>query len=260
MLKKVYIEITNSCNLNCPFCIKTTEAKRFLSFDEFKIILGKLKGFTKYLYFHILGEPFMHPLINEFIDYASKEGFFVNITTNGYLLSCLKTSNVRQINISLQSIMEKTDLNNYMLELFKVTDNLPNTIISYRMWINNPLKDDILKLINKHYHASAADFNNVKLKDRVFLSSFHEFIWPDLNNDYYCEKGSCYALKDHIGILSNGKVVPCCLDTKGDIDLGNIFEDDIKDILNGERAQKMLKGFQNKQKCEELCKHCSFLD
>ena len=86
-----------------------------------------------------------------------------------------------------------------------------------------------------------------------------EFIWPDLNNNYYNEVGTCYALRDHLGILVDGTVVPCCLDSKGIINLGNIFEENIEDIQNSERYKKMLQGFRNNKKCEELCKHCKFM-
>ena len=105
--KKVYIEITNNCNLNCSFCIHNKRTPKFMSMDEFKIILSKLKGYTKYLYFHILGEPLLHPYINEFINEASKD-FYVNITTNGYLIKNIKDNkNIRQINISLHSNQNK---------------------------------------------------------------------------------------------------------------------------------------------------------
>ena len=122
---------------------------------------------------------------------------------------------------------------------------------------------EILKILNKHYNTNVKleDIdNNITLKENIFISQFHEFIWPDLDNDYYSEEGTCYALRDHIGILVDGTVVPCCLDTKGDINLGNIFRDDIGDILNSERVLKMKENFGNHKKCEELCRHCSFIN
>ncbi|HIS11510.1 MAG TPA: radical SAM protein, partial [Candidatus Onthocola stercoravium] len=69
-MKKVYVEITNNCNLDCSFCIKNTRKSMFMSEDNFEVILNKLKNTTSYLYFHVMGEPLLHPLINEFIDIA----------------------------------------------------------------------------------------------------------------------------------------------------------------------------------------------
>ena len=86
------------------------------------------------------------------------------------------------------------------------------------------------------------------------------FIWPDLNNNYYNDKGKCYGLITHFGILVDGTIIPCCLDSKGIINLGNIFNDDINSILNSNRCKNMVDNFRNDKKCEELCKHCKFLD
>ena len=78
-------------------------------------------------------------------------------------------------------------------------------------------------------------------------------------NDFYNEEGTCYALKDHIGILVDGTIVPCCLDVNGIIKLGNILNDDLSSVINTNRYKKMLIGFNNNKKCEDLCKKCNFL-
>ena len=104
--------------------------------------------------------------------------------------------------------------------------------------------------------------NNTKIKivPNLIIDTFHEFIWPDLNNYYYNEIGTCYALIDHIGILVDGTVVPCCLDSRGVINLGNIYEYSLDSILNNERVNLMIDNFKNNRKCEELCKHCKFIE
>lgn len=266
MLKKVYIELTNSCNLQCGFCIQNKRDKKFMVEGDFCKILDKLKGHTKYLYFHILGEPLLHPQIRTFIKMAHESGFFVNITTNGYLISKIHgVSNLRQLNISLHSYDERyhISLDDYLQSIFTVVDALPNTYISYRLWVKNQYTEKILDILNEHYHTSikASDIEgNVTLSPTVFINSFHEFIWPDLENECYVVKGSCYALRDHIGILVDGTIVPCCLDSKGDIALGNIFESSIDSVLQSNRALKMRDGFRRREKCEELCRHCSFID
>lgn len=265
MFKKVYIEITNNCNLACPFCIKNKRKKEYMTFNEFKIILNKLNGYTKYLYLHVLGEPLTHPNINEFINYASSK-YKINITTNGYLIENIKNNkNIRQLNISLQSYNElyNITLEDYMNKIFDVVDVLKKyTYISYRIWVKNKYTKDIINMINQKYNSNL-EINNLKnnttITNNIFISTNQEFIWPDLNNDYYDEIGKCYALKDHIGILVDGKVVPCCLDSIGNIELGNIYKDDLKVIINSDRYKNMLNGFKNNKKIEELCKHCKYL-
>ena len=264
MYKKIYLEITNNCNLSCDFCIKNKRVNKFMTFDEFKNILSKLDNHTKYLYFHVLGEPLLHPNINEFIDYASNN-YKINITTNGYLIDRIKNNkNIRQLNISLHSFNDKykTSLEDYMNKIFEVVDILKEyTYISYRFWLKDKNTNKILDMINKKYNVKL-DINNIKnnstISKNIFISINEEFIWPDLNNNYYEENGTCYALRDHIGILVDGTIIPCCLDSKGIIDLGNIFKDNINDIINSKKYQNMLNGFKCNKKTEELCKKCKY--
>lgn len=264
-LKKIYIEITNYCNLNCSFCIKNDRKLESISIDKFNLLLDKLEDYTDYLYFHVLGEPLMHKNINELINIAS-ERFKINITTNGYLIDKIKDNkNIRQINISLHSFNDKYNINikDYLNNVFESIDKLVsnNTYISLRLWVKNKYNNYIIDYINEKYNLNIPyDIENYKINDYIFINNFHEFIWPDLNNNYYSEIGTCYALKDHIGILVDGTVIPCCLDTKGIINLGNIYDTDLNNILNSNKVKEMLEGFKCNKKNEELCKHCKFID
>lgn len=265
MYKKIYLEITNNCNLNCDFCIKNKRKKEYMKKSDFINILNKIKNHTNYLYFHLLGEPLMHPKINEFIDIASKD-FKINITSNGYLIDRIKNNkNIRQLNISLHSYNDKYNisLDEYMNNIFNTIDILKKyTYISLRFWVRNKYSNEILKMINNRYNVSI-DLNNIKgnikIEDNIFISKSKYFIWPSLDNDYYSEDGKCYALKDHIGILVDGTVVPCCLDSLGIIPLGNILKEELDVIIEKQRYKDMLDNFKNNKKYEELCKRCKFL-
>lgn len=264
-LKKIYLEVTNACNLNCSFCIKNSRGIKYLSKNEFNNILDKLEPYTDYLYFHVLGEPLMHPFINEMIDIASKR-FNVMITTNGYLIDRIfDNGNIKQVNISIHSYDKryKVSLDDYMNNIFRVVDNLikNNTYVSLRLWVKNEYQKEMVRLINEYYDCDIdLSLNSFKIRDYLYVKQFREFIWPDINNDYYSDCGSCYGTRDHLGILSDGTIVPCCLDTKGIINLGNINTDNIMDVLSSDRVIRMSDGFKNHKKCEELCKHCSFLE
>lgn len=263
--KKIYLEITNQCNLQCPFCIQNKREPKYLSEDEFKTILLKIENYTDYLYFHIMGEPLLHPKIKEFIQIASSK-FYINITTNGYLINRIENiSQIRQLNISLHSYTDNYHISvkEYMQNIFKVidSDSFKNTYISLRFWVKNKYHFEMLKEINSHYHLNLDEsINNYTINNHIFINNFHEFIWPDLNNQYYDSKGTCYALKEHIGILSNGNIIPCCLDSAGVINLGNIYVDSLEDILNSKRVLSMIDGFKCYEKKEELCKHCRFIE
>ena len=68
MIDRCYIEITNTCNLNCHFCPKHTREKRQLTAEEFNQLTDKLKGKVCFLYFHLMGEPLLHPLATVYHD------------------------------------------------------------------------------------------------------------------------------------------------------------------------------------------------
>lgn len=264
MFKKIYIEITNICNLNCNFCLKTSREKKSLSMDEFKYILGELKPYTKYLYFHVLGEPLLHQNINEFIDEASNN-FFVNITTNGYLIKNIKSKNLRQVNISLHSFDEQygKNLESYLNDIYTFANNFKkSTYINYRLWVKNKNFDEIINFLQLKYNCTINCFHaNFKLDENIFLSFEDEFTWPENNlsdKKDYC--GFCHALTDHVAILSNGTVVPCCLDGSGIIDLGNIFEEGFDEIVNGKKYVEMKNNLHNGIRNNLLCKKCNFMN
>ena len=265
-LKKIYLEITNGCNLNCDFCIKNQRKLTNISYEDYQMIIDKIKRKTKELYLHVLGEPLMHKDINKFIDYAKDNDLIVNITTNGYLIKVIKDNhNLGRLNISLHSYHPRyhKSIDDYLNDIFEVIDNLRDkTFVSLRLWVRGEYTEYILKYINDRYHKNITleDNKKTKIVSNLIIDTFHEFIWPDLNNNYYSEVGTCKGLIDHIGILSDGTIIPCCLDTKGIINLGNIYHDNLDEVLKSKRVIKMIDGFKKHQKCEELCRHCHFLD
>jgi radical SAM protein with 4Fe4S-binding SPASM domain len=232
--------------------------------NSFNVLLNKIEGYTKYVYFHIMGEPLLHPHINELIDKAS-ERFNVNITSNGYLIDRVKDNkNIRQINISLHSYDKKygKSLDEYLDNIFTSTDilNKKGTIINYRLWVDGVNKLDIINRLEDKYNVKIGNKNKVKLGDNIFYEIEDEFIWPSLDNDYYNESCSCMGTRDHIGILVDGTVVPCCLDSDGLIDLGNVYKQELNDIINGDLFQEIRNGFLSNKKKHELCKKCNFYE
>lgn len=268
--KKIYIEITNNCNLNCSFCSIDKLEKRFMTLNQFEHILTKINDYTDYIYLHVKGEPLLHPELDKIIDLCEKYKKQVNITTNGTLLKLrkdiLKNNCIRQINISLHSENKKQ---NYLEEIFETTNELQNKIIVFRFWTmdNNQLNEKSTEIVNKitdFYKISTETVekiktdNHIKIRDNLYIDKANEFIWPSLDNDYYCEFGYCQALKTHIAILVDGTVIPCCLDSSGVINLGNIYKENLVDILNKDIVKTMINDFCNRKVTTELCKHCSY--
>jgi len=58
--QKIYVEISNLCNLKCSFCPGTKRPGRRMSVAEFSALMPKLRPYTDFLYFHLMGEPMCH--------------------------------------------------------------------------------------------------------------------------------------------------------------------------------------------------------
>lgn len=249
--KRIYIEITNVCNLKCHFCPPHNRENRFMSFEEFKMILKKIQPYTKYIYLHVKGEPLLHPNFDEFVEYAYNCGFKINLTTNATLLSnhLNVTKYLRQINISLHATNSS--------QIIKIAKEINDTIINFRIWNINENKEAV-KLLENEFKVKIESSKNFTLDTNKFLSQESLFKWPNLAESTENCSGYCHALSSQIAILVDGTVVPCCLDNNGDINLGNIFNEDFEDILNSEKVNKIIDGFRNRIAVEELCKKCTF--
>ena len=97
-----------------------------------------------------------------------------------------------------------------------------------------------------------------RIRHRLHLEYGERFEWPDETAEDIGDHHSCYGLRDQVGVLCDGSVVPCCLDADGAITLGNIFTDELSDILSTPRAVALKRSFEQKRVCEELCRRCGF--
>lgn len=279
--KKVYIEITNVCNLKCNFCPETNRKTAFLKADEFTHILDEIKPYTDYIYLHVKGEPLLHPNLYEFLDIADMKNFKVNITTNGTLIKNMgdelyNKPSLRQMNFSLHSFdgnemfeITKEEYIKNIICFTKKANELTNMFVSLRLWNlednNENIKNlDILSILESEFKLDYKIVEHMnknrglKLKDRIYLNHSMKFDWPDLNAKEDFSPGFCYGLKDQVAILVDGTVVPCCLDNNGTMELGNIFNENFMHIIESERAKGILDGFSKHDVVEELCRKCGY--
>lgn len=269
---RIYVEISNICNLKCSFCPGTTRTPKRMSRDEFKIVLNKIKPYTDFICFHLLGEPLCHPDFEAFLKIAEEMRFMVTIITNGTLLSknkdtLLNSKSHYKTVISLHSFEandNKISFKKYLDDCFSYAKTAENKkIVVLRLWNNggkNSLNDKILNTLENYFPKPwVEERNGTRIGKRIYIEYGDKFDWPSLENDNVEEKIFCYGLRTQIGVLADGTVVPCCLDNNGTIKLGNIFEKDLEEIINSPKAQSIYNGFSNRTACEELCKRCSFV-
>lgn len=278
--KKVYIEITNVCNLKCKFCPEGNREKKFIEVENFRYILENVKNYTDLICLHIKGEPLLHTKLNELLEECDKFGIKVNITTNATLLLknielLCKHESIRQINISLHSLNQnditRENAEKYLTDVIQAVRLIhSNTeiIISYRLWNisfigQNKKNKQIIDLLEAEYNVQSLmektkENSFVKLENNIFLNQDVQFEWPDINREVISEEGKCYGIREQIGILVNGDVVPCCLDQNGDIKLGNIYNNSLNEILEGELANRIINGFKSHKIIHPLCKRCGY--
>ena len=268
---KVYLEISNLCNLRCAFCPGTKRAPHRMTEAEFSALLPKIRPFSDYLYFHLMGEPLCHPLLDRFLELAGQAGFKVILTTNGTLLPKMQEVLVHapalhKVNISLHAF-EANDLavpfSEYLRGCFafgKAAEG--KCIISYRLWNGggaDELNGQILDAMAEYFPRPwAEERRGPRLGQKIYLEYGDKFDWPDLSAADNGERVFCYGLRDQIGVLCDGTVVPCCLDHEGDLALGNLHETTMDAILETDRAKAIYEGFQKGKAAEELCRRCGY--
>lgn len=277
-LKKAYLEITNVCNLHCDFCPGTRRKTGFLSPEGFGQLTTKLRPHVEYLYLHLMGEPLLHPDLPQLLDMAGEQRFKIMITTNGTLLSqrqallCAAPA-VHKVSISLHSFEGNEGvsegLEGYLEQCIESAKALSaaGKICALRLWNldgettkgANTGNGAILSKLEQHFPRPWKENpRGITLAPKVYLEWGEKFEWPDLEASEGEGGVFCYGLRDQIGVLWDGTVVPCCLDHEGDIPLGNLYEQTLEEILNSPRAKALYDGFSCRRAVEELCRKCGY--
>ena len=269
--RKIYVEISNLCNLHCAFCPGTKRAHRRMTAEEFAILAPKLRPYTEFLYFHLMGEPLCHPQLGAFLEIAHTHGFRVILTTNGTLLArqqalLLNAPSLHKVNISLHAF-EANDLSvpfdRYLADCLAFGQAAKGEkLVVYRLWNQggaDQRNDEILAGLRGAFPEPwIVEARGTRLAHRTYLEHGDKFDWPDLQAPEGSRKVFCYGLRDQLGILCDGTAVPCCLDHEGDLALGNLFRQSMEEILDSPRAKAIYEGFSNKEAVEPLCRRCGY--
>ncbi len=281
-LDRIYIEISNICNLQCSFCPEVEREQDVMSLEKFESILLEAIPLAKQVCLHLMGEPTAHPKFSEIIKICEKHHAQVMLTTNGTLLSrhikTLSSSSIRQINFSIHSFrdnFEKKDLHPYLLPILEFSRELhsinPETYINYRLWnlgagdLGEAANSDVYDLVERYFDVSinrrqgSGKFKSKRVWNRVYFHFDSRFEWPHPDLPITGNQGTCHGLINHIAIHTNGVVVPCCLDKEARLALGNTLEQPLIDILNNEKAQTMRTGFERGELVEDLCQRCDYV-
>lgn len=277
---RVYVEITNRCNLRCAFCAGTNRPPASMDPDFFAAVLAQVRPLTGQVCLHVLGEPLLHPELPRILEHCAAAGLLVNLTTNGTLLPGLESvllgaGALRQINFSLQALMRGDDLDQHALDAVlafarRLATDRPGLYVNFRLWTLDSLADpgsgaDATRILERL--ARALDIappvpppgrKSLRLRGRLYLHQDTAFAWPGDLTTPELEQGFCHALSTHCAILADGTVCPCCLDADGGLALGSLREASLTDILAAARATAMRQGFAAGRLVETLCRHCTY--
>jgi len=281
LLSRIYIEISNICNLQCSFCPKVLSDKKVMGLVEFEEIIKQVVPIAKEVCLHLMGEPLAHPNFLEILDLCEKYHAKIQLTTNGILLKkyeerLLQSSCLRQINFSLQAFQDNfpnKKIENYLLPILSfaksANEKKPDLYINLRLWnhdgssVNNEdiyacIEKQLSLVINKNIEVGA--IKSKRIWNRLYLHFDSRFTWPSFDNEFQGSKGKCHGVIDHIGIHADGSVSPCCLDKDAIINLGNCLEDELSNILSSKRVVVMRDGLRNGILVEKLCQHCTYIN
>ncbi len=273
MLKRIYIEITNACNLNCSFCLKTGRTPTFMEPEEFGRIASQARSHTDYLYLHVQGEPLLHPQLDEILAICDRLAFSVQLVTNGTLLDkhheLLDHRCLRKVSISLQSAsFQKNDtLPQYMDSVLAFAEKASDQGIyaELRFWRSDELPKEadrycLDQLKQRYPFEETRRKNSCQLKERLFVSFANDFEWPSPSvlSDGDTVSGTCLGARQQIAVLSDQTVVPCCLDAGGRVVLGSLSEQSLDEILNGPRYRDLIQQFQTRHIQEPFCISCTY--
>ena len=264
MIKRIYIEITNQCNLRCSFCDFHHREIKEMNLDEFEIILKEIQPITSFIYLHVQGEPFCHSQWDKILNLCENYNMKVHIVTNGLLLpETLSYSCIRKVSISIHSIDEHNyDTKLYINRILQcIKKNNSKFYIDLRFWVIDRLKEKskfCLDYLKKEFEFEITKKKqSYRIYENTFVSFAYSFEWPDTANNEV-KQGTCKGAKNMLAILSDGQVTICCLDNHGSIHLGNIFETSLKQILASSYYQSIINGF-NENKCiAQLCQKCTY--
>lgn len=280
-LKRVYVEIINTCNLKCPFCPPLKRKPAVMSVSDFEAVAKEVRRVTEYIYLHVKGEPFMHPDFERILQICAELGLRVTLTTNGTLLAVrgdtllANSGAIRQLNISVHAAAyftpaEREEYIENLLAFVKKAEGFKGYIV-LRLWggkdgrtldeTNSYIYSRLCNEYNKEYNLNQGGQlpRNTTLASRLIINIEEEFAWPRAEDA--CEgvaRGSCRGMRDMAAVLCDGTVVPCCLDDGGEINLGNCFKTPLSEIIESERAQAIKRGFENRRITEPFCIGCKY--
>ena len=261
------IEITTKCNLICTFCKNGTEAvqsRGSMNLEEYKLILNQGKLFWRRINLWGTGEPFLHPDFFRMARIAKEMNIErIKVSTNGHLftdknIKLVLANGITDIRIAIESV----DPEAYRKQ--RVKGDLSKVVIGLKKMVaarnehNKKIKISICSVVSTldpSERERVADFTkNIGADEYEAMAN----IWGD---QFQIEKlpmptSRCNQQLNTFNVLANGDVIPCCHTYLGEIILGNIYNNSVLEVWQGELALAERRKFlENKFR---FCPACNY--
>ncbi|WRA02359.1 SPASM domain-containing protein [Helicobacter pylori] len=277
LFKKIYVELSDICGLQCSFCPNPKNIRGVMPLELFEEVCKEVAPLTPMITLHVLGDPCKLKNLNRYLNVAKRFSLKVDLVTSGVYLRDFETllqDAIYQISISLDAGLDNHNKINQHRYIQKILE-----FCHYKceknseVFLNLRIQDGTLDKHQNLIKPFLESFKSVSLeclksqgRARLFKKSFlniqKTFKWPNLNAPNPLNQESkipyCYGLIKQVAILSNGVVVPCCMDTQANINLGDLNHMPLKDILNSQKAMAIKTHFLKGEALEFLCKNCSY--
>lgn len=280
---RAYVEVTNVCGLACTFCPPKSQPSLTMELPLYESVLNELRPYTDEIALHVMGDPMVLSNLTLYLDVAHRMGFRVMITTSGFYLDDVRRKAlfhpaIRQVNLSLNSFNKNSVSRTFEAYLEPIlmlcNEKLAgghDFFINLRLWNLDEVHSEsafnarLFELLEEHFDLPSGYIvasmdgqrQSIRLASKILIHFDRYFEWPSLNAAVAGE-GYCHGLSGQIAVLSDGRVVPCCLDGEGNMELGNLKVTNLGKILSSKRSVAIAEGFAQGHAIEELCQKCSY--
>lgn len=284
MFEKIYIELSDFCGLKCGFCPSSgrqwAQIRGAMDLGLFERVCEQIAGKARRVCLHILGDPLGVENLADYVEILKAHHLKVDVVSTGLFLKedlfdLLLQDPFAQVSFSLSAFLANPK---------SLTDRHLQRILTFAQ-LNIQHYSPIF--VNLRFHSADIESQSVRYSemlsmiadcfgldeialgsDRVRLGA-KVFLVPTKSFEWHLSKSAdslldqsqairCYGAIKQIGILSDGRVVPCCIDYEGRATFGSLMQSYLSEILDSEMFRKFAQSLKNGQAPCELCAQCGY--
>jgi len=267
------LEPVSSCNLRCPFCMQVDEnftndpkMMGMMEFELFKKIIDEAyDSGTRAITFTGRGEPTLHPQLGEMLEYCQDKFIEIKMNTNATMLNeklihKILKSKITDLVFSVDSYYKEE------FESLRINANFEKVVANVTEF----------KRIKEEYYPNSAcvtRVSGVQASETQDIKKFQSFWKPlvdfvvyvkmidkwDLykNSKDMMANSPCHYLGRNLSIYFDGSTNPCDVDYLGGLTLGNLKNNTIREIWNGEKYKKLFSSHKKNSRNEYFpCDRC----